>query len=241
MTKLDYDKGSFRDPAGKIFYYKNKVYREVFKSGLPRLAFLQKNNLLRELIEKKFLIKTEIIESDELSLRDKNNQIIEHEKLDFISYPYEWTFNQLKDAAIFHLNLQIFLLEKNAKLIDSSAYNIQFKNNKPVFIDVLSIDEYQNGEYWKGHKQFCENFLNPLLLKSKKGIDFNNWFKGNLEGITTNEINKVLSFKDYFSYTIFFHVYLLNKMDNERISDPEKLDKRLKKFQIFLKTLINQY
>ena len=117
MTKLDYDKGSFRDPAGKIFYYKNKVYREVFKSGLPRLAFLQKNNLLRELIEKKFLIKTEIIESDELSLPDKNNQIIEHEKLDFISYPYEWTFNQLKDAAIFHLNLQIFLLEKNAKLI----------------------------------------------------------------------------------------------------------------------------
>ena len=78
LTKLDYDKGSFRDPAGKIFYYKNKVYREVFKSGLPRLAFLQKNNLLRELIEKKFLIKTEIIESDELSLPDKNNQIIEH-------------------------------------------------------------------------------------------------------------------------------------------------------------------
>ena len=69
---------------------------------------------------------------------------------------------------------------------------------------MLSIDEYQNGEYWKGHKQFCENFLNPLLLKSKKGIDFNNWFKGNLEGITTSEINKVLSFKDYFSYTIFF-------------------------------------
>ena len=85
----------------------------------------------------------------------------------------------------------------------------------------------------KGHKQFCENFLNPLLLRSKKGIDFNNWFKGNLEGITTNEINKVLSFKDYFSYTIFFHVYLLNKMDNERISDPEKLDKKTKKISNF--------
>tara|TARA_B100000575_G_scaffold286058_1_gene282228 strand:+ start:1561 stop:2952 length:1392 start_codon:yes stop_codon:yes gene_type:complete len=244
LTKLNYDKGSFRDPAGKIFYYKNKVYREVFKSGLPRLSFLQKNNLLRELIEKKFLIKTEIIQSDEFSLSDKNNQIIEHEKLDFISYPYEWTFNQLKDAAIFHLNLQIFLLEKNAKLIDSSAYNIQFKNNKPIFIDVLSIDEYRNGEYWKGHKQFCENFLNPLILKSKKGIDFNNWFKGNLEGITTSEVNKVLSFKDYFSYTIFFHVYLLNKMDSKRISDPDKLNKKSKKVSKFSQksyfSLLNQ-
>ena len=233
MIKINYDRGSFRDPAGRIFYHENKVYREVFKSGLSRLSFLQKENLLKELIEKDLIIKTDFIESHEFELTDKNNKIIEHEKLDFISYPYEWTFNQLKDAAIFHLNLQIFLLEKNAKLIDSSAYNIQFKNNKPVFIDILSIDKYHQGEYWKGHKQFCENFLNPLLLRSKKGIDFNNWFKGNLEGITTNEINKVLSFKDYFSYTIFFHVYLLNKMDNERISDPEKLDKKTKKISNF--------
>lgn len=205
----------------------------MFHAGLSRLSFLQKENLLKELIERDLIIKTDFIESHEFELTDKNNKIIEHEKLDFISYPYEWTFNQLKDAAIFHLDLQIFLLEKNAKLIDSSAYNIQFKNNKPILIDILSIDKYHKGEYWKGHRQFCENFLNPLLLRSKKGIDFNNWFKGNLEGITTNEINKVLSFKDYFSYTIFFHVYLLNKMDNERISDPEKLDKKTKKISKF--------
>ena len=72
---------------------------------------------------------------------------------------YEWSFNQLKDAAIFHLDFNLFI-RTNATLIDSSAYNIQFIGSKPIFIDVLSLKEYKEGEAWKGHKQFCENFLN---------------------------------------------------------------------------------
>ena len=101
----------------------------------------------------------------------------------------------------------------DATLIDASAFNIQFIGSKPIFIDTLSIVKYINGEPWKGHKQFCENFLNPLILKSKKGIKFNNWFKGNLEGIETDDLDKLLSIFDKFSYNIFIHVYLLNKLD----------------------------
>ena len=222
MTKIIYEAGSFRDPAGKIFYHDNQVYRELTEAGKKRFQFLNENNLLKKLIDKEFLIKTEIIDSKKsFKLEEESNLVIKHEKIDFISYPYEWTFDQLKDAAIFHLDLQIFLLEHDAKLIDATAYNIQFKNNKPLFIDVLSIDKYVDGEFWYGHKQFCENFLNPLLLKSKKGIDFNNWFKGNLEGISTSEINNILSWKDYLSYTIFFHVFLLNKIDTKSKISPK--------------------
>ena len=122
-------------------------------------------------------------------------------------------FFTIKKAAIFHLDFQLFLLELDATLIDASAYNIQFIGNDPIFIDVLSISKYQDGQTWSGHKQFCENFLNPLVLKSKKGVNFNNWFKGNIEGITTEEINKILSFFDKFSYNIFTHIYLLNKFE----------------------------
>ena len=62
--------------------------------------------------------------------------------------------------ALHHLEFHIFLLKNEATLIVySSAYNIQFDGYKPVFIDILSIKKYQNGEYWKGHKQFCENFF----------------------------------------------------------------------------------
>ena len=157
------------------------------------------------------------------------------EKIGFISYPYEWTFTQLKDAAIFHLNFQIYLLKKDVKLIDASAFNIQFKNNKPIFIDILSLSEYKDGEYWYAHKQFCENFLNPLILSSKKGINFNNWFRGNLEGIHTHELAPLLNLKDLFSPTVFFHVYLLNKLDEKSKKNPEKTDKKLKSTKNFTK------
>tara|TARA_B110000971_G_scaffold139393_1_gene142531 strand:- start:562 stop:1182 length:621 start_codon:yes stop_codon:yes gene_type:complete len=144
--------------------------------------------------------------------------ILEREKIPYISYPYEWSFSQLRDAAIFHLDFHLFLLENDATLIDASAYNVQFIGSKLKFIDVLSIQKYNEGECWTGHKQFCENFLNPLILKSKKGIKFNSWFKGNLEEIETNELNNLLSVFDKLSYNIFVHVYLLNKLEEKYTS-----------------------
>ena len=93
----------------------------------------------------------------------------------------------------------------------------------------MSVKQYQDGEYWKAHKQFCENFLNPLILKSKKGIDFNNWFKGNLEGITTKDLNSVLSFRDKLSYNIFTQVVLLDYLDRKTIKNKKINLKQIKK------------
>ena len=79
----------------------------------------------------------------------------------------------------------------------------------------MSIKEYTEGEFWTGHKQFCESFLNPLVLKSKLGIDYNNWFKGNLEGIDTGELSKLLKFRHMFSWNIFYNVFLLNYFEKK--------------------------
>lgn len=206
------EKGSFRDPAGKIYYENNRILRKLTTLGSERFSKLKESNIISKSIQKGFLIETKEIEDNE-----KNNKdlILEHEKIPYISYPYEWSFSQLKDAAIFHLDFHLFLLENDATLIDASAYNIQFIGSKLKFIDVLSIQKYTEGELWAGHKQFCENFLNPLILKSKKGVKFNNWFKGNLEGIETNELNNLLSIFDKLSYNIFIHVYLLNKLEEK--------------------------
>jgi len=226
-----YDAGSFRDPSGKIFYYKDSIFREIFSTGLEKYNFLKKNDLLDKLIKQEYLIQSEELETeDAIKLKSqKESIIIKHEKLKYISYPYEWTFNELKDAAIFHLDLQLFLLEKGAKLIDASAYNIQFKNHTPIFIDTLSIDEYKEGEFWGAHKQFCENFLNPLILTSKTGINFNNWFKGNLEGIKTFDLYSVLKLKDFLNPTIFFQVFLLNKIEQKATKNPILTNKKIKK------------
>ena len=209
--------GSFRDPAGNIFYQNGKIFRILSTLGENRISFILKNKILEQSIKKKFLVNTSVLnEGDKIKNNIyQENIILEHEEIPFISYPYEWSFSQLKEAAIFHLDFNLFLLENNVNLIDSSAYNVQFIDNQPIFIDVLSMKEYKDGTPWEGHKQFCENFLNPLILKSKKGIKFNNWFKGNIEGIETSELNKILNLFDKFSYNIFVHVHLLNKLEEK--------------------------
>ncbi len=226
-----FDEGSFRDPAGRVFYHLDKIYRLIGNSGKERIDFLQQKDLITKSKENNFLINSKILNDEDLKNLgfDKNSLIIEHEKIPYISYPYEWSFSQLKSAALHHLDFHLFLLENGATLIDASAYNIQFIGANPIFIDLLSIRKYEEGEYWRGHKQFCENFLNPLILSSKKGIQFNNWFKGNLEGIATNELNSILTFFDKFSYNIFVHVYLLNKFDNKYKNQNKEIDINLKK------------
>jgi len=232
---MDFEKGSYRDPAGKIFYKSEKVFRQINKQGDNRIQYLIDNDLINKSIKSEFLVKSHILNKDELKKLNisESSTIIEHERIPYISYPYEWSFQQLKVAAIHHLNFHIFLLNNGATLIDASAYNIQFIGYKPIFIDLLSIKKYEEGEFWYGHKQFCENFLNPLILSSKKSIQFNNWFKGNLEGIQTNDLDNILNFFDKFSYNIFIHVYLLNKI--EKKYKPHKKNIKLNKKKIFPK------
>jgi hypothetical protein len=226
-----FDEASFRDPAGKVFYDSNKVYRIVKQAGKDRIDFLNSKDLINKSSQNDFLIESRSLSDKEIKDLGFNKEeiIFEHKKVPYVSYPYEWSFSQLKAAALHHLDFNLFLLNQGATLIDASAYNIQFIGSKPIFIDLLSIKEYIDGEYWYGHKQFCENFLNPLVLTSKKGVQFNNWFKGNLEGIPTNDLNNLLSFLDKFSYNIFVHVYLLNKFENKYKNQNKEVKINLKR------------
>ena len=163
------ESGSFRDPAGTIFYINDRIFRKINKVGLDRINFLEKEEILKESIKRNYLIQTKILNDDEKKKLNLNlsDVILEHIKIPYISYPYEWSFNQLKTAAIFHLDFNLFLLDLGASLIDASAFNIQYIGSKPIFIDTLSIEKYVNREPCIGHKQFCENFENASSLKSK--------------------------------------------------------------------------
>ena len=246
MTKkLIFDEGSFRDPAAKVAYFENSVLRIVNSSGFKKFEFIEK--ILENDSISNFIVDTKVISSNELqtlSLKDDKIKVFQHKKIEYISYPYEWSFNRLKDASIHHLKLHINLLKQNATLIDAYSYNIQFDFYKPKFIDIMSIKEYSEGEFWVGHKQFCESFLNPLVLKSKLGVNFNNWFKGNLEGINTKDMSKILKFKHLFSWNIFYNIFLLNyfekkykKNEDLKIAKNKKLKKNY--YLLILINLIN--
>lgn len=245
MTAIKIDDGSFRDPIAQVAYYNDRVFRLVRKVGFERLDFIKK--IINDPELNNYLIETKEVDNNILVGSGYDNlsslKVLEHKKIDYISYPYEWSFTRLKDAALHHLKLHMNLLKKGATLTDSYSYNIQFQFYNPVFIDIMSIKQYSEGEYWSGHKQFCESFLNPLILKSKLGINFNNWFKGNLEGIETSEIYKILKFKHMFSWNIIFNIFLLNYFEKKyKKNEDLKLtkNKKLKK-NYFISILSNLF
>ena len=227
--KLLKNTGSFRDPAGQIYYYDNRIIRIIKKFGKKRYEFLKENGIIEESILNNFLIQTkDVTEEFSNQKTDDNCYFLEHKKIDYISYPFEWSFSQLKSAALHHLDFQIFLIDKGVVLIDSTAYNIQFIDNKPIFIDVLSLEKYDEGDYWVGHSQFLKQFLNPLLLESIKGIKFNDWYRGNLDGIQSSDLNTILSLRDKLSLNVFLSVVLLSRLEKQNKINPKKALEKVK-------------
>ena len=98
--------------------------------------------------------------------------VLEHEKLPFVSYPYEWSFEMLKDAAVLQLDLVLAALDEGIGLKDASAYNVQWKGAAPVFVDVASFYKRAEREPWVGYRQFCQMFLYPLLIQAYRDVPF---------------------------------------------------------------------
>jgi len=173
-------------------------YRKVRASGL-----------IDSLVADGLLVAEEECDGSALgSIADNASLVLEHPRLPFISYPYEWPFSALKAAALLQLEIYLRALEHDVTLSDAAAYNIQFQGAQPVFIDHLSFKPYTPGDYWLAHRQFCEQFLNPLVLRAAVGIPHNTWYRGNLEGIETVQLARLLPFRKKLSWNVLTHVVL---------------------------------
>jgi len=209
MDKLSRDAASYRDNAGFILANQQKIYRVITDAGMERYQSARQTPVIEHLIKKNWLVNELVLSaSDAAQINREAKLILEHSKLPFISYPYEWTFSALKQAALQHLQIQLYALEHNVSLIDASAYNIQFIGAKPIFIDHLSFAPYQAGEYWIAHKQFCDEFLNPLLLKAYCDVDFQAMYRGNLNGISAHTLASLLPLKKKLNINTLFNVIL---------------------------------
>lgn len=206
------DPGSFRDPSGHVYVVEGRVFRTVSEAIASEYEFVRDSGLLRKLQESGRVIESwEILHgwpSINLKQHPAPRYLLEHPRLPFISYPYEWPFAALRDAALLHLDLQLDAIDAGACLSDATAYNIQFRGTQPVFIDLLSIRRYRDGEFWVGHRQFCEQFLNPLLMQSLLGVDANDWYRGRLEGISHVDLTQLLPFWRRYSPRVLAHVTL---------------------------------
>ena len=206
---LEADPGSYRDAAGTVYRLGDAIYRTVSEDAAPDFDLLRDSGLLAELSGDGRLVAAE--PADRAAVGDLAAQaryVLQHPRLPFISYPYEWTFGALQAAALHHLEVHLAALDRGLTLSDATAYNIQFVGARPTFIDTLSFRRYQEGEFWDGYRQFCEQFLNPLLLRALCGVTHNDWYRGSFEGISASDLKRLLPLRHRLSWKVLLHVVL---------------------------------
>lgn len=204
--------GSFRDPEGRVFYAGCEVYRALSGDGLKDFEVLAASGLLDD----PRIVRTQRAEGapDAAGLLTKDVAgVLRHELVPFVSYPYEWTFSMLKDAALLQLDLLLAALEHGLILKDSTPYNVQFNGAQPVFIDLGSFERRRDDEVWVGYRQFCMLYLYPLLLQAVKDTAFRPWLRGSIDGIAPAQMRGIASVGDRFRRGFTTHVFLHARLE----------------------------
>ena len=165
-------------------------------------------------------------------------KVIKPDQIAFVSYPYEWSFSQLKDAALTTLDIQKKALEFGMSLKDCSVYNIQFIKGKPVFIDTLSFERYREGSPWVAYRQFCQHFLAPLALMSHRDVRLGQLFRSHLDGIPLDLASKLLPRRTRFSFSLLSHIHL-HARTQTRYADKQIDTKRPKLSRLGFTGIIN--
>lgn len=199
--------GSFRDPAGFLFSHEGTIYRQVNHWGQADYDRLMTSGLYTALTDAGLLLPHEEVglpaPRPELAYR-----ILRPLQIPFISYPYEWCFSQLQDAALTTLRIQKRALDFGMSLKDSSAYNIQFYAGRPVLIDTLSFEPYQEGRPWVAYRQFCQHFLAPLALMARRDVRLSQLLRVYIDGLPLDLTARLLPWTARFQAGLFFHIYL---------------------------------
>lgn len=206
---------SFRDPSGFLFKRNGVLYRQVNQSGAKAYDKFISSGLYEELSRRGWLVAHKEVEvkaeNPEIAYR-----ILQPDLVPFISYPYEWCFSQLKDAALLTIEINKLALSKGMILKDASAFNIQFVDGKPILIDTLSFDNYRKGSAWDGYRQFCQHFLAPLALASMVDVRFMQLSKNYIDGIPLDLASRLLPGKTRFGLSgLNVHIHLHARVQRE--------------------------
>lgn len=210
------DLGSFRDRSNRVYSDGARILRGIDGGALKNWRALAGAPFFKALQAEGKVVATSLaegIEGGHASSPPGWAGFLVHERIPFITYPYEWSFSALKDAALLHLDILERAIPEGWTLKDASAYNVQFVGTRAVFIDLPSFEPYEKGSPWGGYRQFCMMFLYPLMFKAYRGIDYLPFLRGSLEGIDPQTANQVLSGASRFRKGVLGHVFIHSRMD----------------------------
>ena len=178
-----------------MFTSPDGVFRVLSPAGLEDWQALAGSKLWRELRKEGRVVATEPAELDPAPdlLVGAGAAVLRHERVPFVSYPYEWPFSMLKDAALLQLDICRRALREDLALKDASPYNVQWRGTRPVFVDIGSFERLRPAEPWAGYRQFCMLFLYPLMLQAYKDLPYHAALRGSLDGIAPHDARAVLA------------------------------------------------
>lgn len=206
---------SYRDPAGFLFYNDGGLYRQVNKIFAGDFLQFTNGGLYQQLVQNHLLIPHQVINQN---FTGSNNwhQTVKPEIIPFISFPYEWSFDMLKDAALLTLQLAQEAMNFGMMLKDASAYNIQLHKGKMIFIDSLSFEAWNETKPWIAYRQFCQQFLAPLALMHYHKTALQNLLLAYPEGLPVEVAAKLLPWKSKLHLHTYLHLHLHGKMANKK-------------------------
>jgi ribosomal protein L11 methylase PrmA len=199
--------GSFRDPSGFLFTRDGVLYRQVGRRYREAWDLLASSGLYARLVDEGLLVEHREV-SPELAAAPGAYRVIRPELVPFVSYPYEWCFSALKDAALATLRIQEEALAHGMVLKDASAYNVQFRNGRPLLIDTLSFEPYREGEPWVAYRQFCQHFLAPLALMALRDVRLGQLLRVHIDGVPLDLASALLPARTKLRFGLLTHLHL---------------------------------
>lgn len=208
---------SFRDPSGFVFLRDGAVHRQVDGSYAEHYDHLMGSGLYQALVDAGLLVPHVELSAEPT---DGAHRVLRPRQVPFISYPYEWCFGQLRDAALTTLRIGELALDHGMSLRDASAYNIQFLDGRPVLIDTLSFETWQEGAPWVAYRQFCQHFLAPLALMSLVDIRLGQLLRIHLDGVPLDLAARLLPASTHLRPGLQLHVHSHAKSQARHAADP---------------------
>ncbi len=211
---------SFRDKDGFVFTHDNTVYRRIAPAYAATYAKLRQCGFYERLQAKGWLIPHREVSPGGNGWDDL---ILEPEQLELITYPFEWCFGQLRDAALLTLQIQRAALAEGYSLKDASAYNIQFVEGRPVLIDTLSFEPYAEGQSWPAYRQFCQHFLAPLALMAHRDVRLGQLLRCHLDGIPLDLASGLLPRRSWLRPGLLMHLHLHARAQSRFVNRDKKV------------------
>jgi hypothetical protein len=206
--------GSFRDPRTRVFYAGDQVYRGLDAQAAQDFKAFAASDFFATAQATGAVTGTEEVAPPAGVEPGRWAAVLRHERIPFVSYPYEWSYGMLRDAAALHLEVLRGAVEAGFTMKDGSAYNVQWRGARPQFVDIGSFEPAREGEAWAGYRQFCQTMLYPLMLQAHLGVEFQPWLRGRVDGIEPAQMRRLFGGTRRMLPGVLKHVHLHDAMQS---------------------------